>query len=304
MPGAGCPASIWTRPVPDANPDGTGPLLEVQYAVGGGTAGNGGVTVNWLLVRPEGDAETTVASAENVVPAEGGTEPETIAQVRGRIADALTEVTRAVIPADYEELAMTTPGVAVARCYVGPGEHPRYPCSPVPGAVTIRVVPGVPDPVARLTDASYEPALEPDPGALQAVTLRLESARLIGTEVFVRPPRYRPVTLQVAVSGAPGDPAGVRAVIRAALRRYLDPLVGGDRGDGWPFGEPLRPSALLRAAQTALGDLAQAEQVAIGLDGADPSGGCDDIPIGAGWLPALTQTRVATVTATSTGELS
>jgi hypothetical protein len=54
----------------------------------------------------------------------------------------------------------------------------------------------------------------------------------------------------------------------------------------------VRPSALVRAAQAVLGDLAEVEQVAIGLDGAAPSGGCDDVPIGAGWLPALGEIRI------------
>jgi hypothetical protein len=103
------------------------------------------------------------------------------------------------------------------------------------------------------------------------------------------------VTLRVELSGAPADPGAVRAAVRAALRRFLDPLVGGDEESGWPFGEPLRPSALLRATQSALGDLAQVERVAIGLDGAEPEGGCFDVPLGPGWLPALTEVRVAIV---------
>jgi predicted phage baseplate assembly protein len=282
-------------PVPDADPATGAPLLDVEYTVGGGVAGNGGLTSNWTLVQDPGAPPGPVATAENVVPAEDGLEPETIARVRARIGDSLAEVTRAVTAADYRDLATTTPGVAVASCYVGPGEHPRYPCKTVPGAVTVRVVPGVADPVGRLADDGYDAALQPDPGTLDAVTRRLAPARLLGTELFVRPPRYRPVALRVDLSGAPADPAGVRATVRAALRHYLDPLQGGDGGDGWPFGEPLRPSALLRATQAALGDLAQVEKVAIGVDGAPPSGGCDDVPIGTGWLPALSDIQVATV---------
>jgi hypothetical protein len=282
-------------PVPDADPATGAPLLDVGYTVGGGVAGNGGLTGNWTLVADPGGPAAPVAAAENVVPAEGGAEPETIAGVRARIGDSLAEVTRAVTAADYRDLATTTPGVAVASCYVGLGEHPRYPCRAVPGAVTVRVVPGVADPGGRLADDGYDAALQPDPGVLEAVTGRLAPARLLGTEVFVRPPRYRPVALRVELSGAPADPAAVRATVRAALRRYLDPLLGGDGGDGWPFGEPLRPSALLRATQAVLGDLAQVEKVAIGVDGAAPSGGCDDVPIGAGWLPALSEVQVATV---------
>src|SRR5262249_38042840 len=223
-------------------------------------------------------------------------EAESPAAVRARIGDSVAEVTRAVTAEDYRTLAVTTPGVAVARCHVGIGDHPRYPCSAVPGAVTVRIVPGVPDPVAELTDPGYDPALLPDPGALQAVRARLADARLLGAEALVRPPGDRPVALRGELGGAPADPAEVRGTVRGALRRHLDPLLGGDGGDGWPFGEPLRPSALLRAAQAALGDRAQVERVAIGLDGAAPAGGCDDVPLRPGQLPALREGRVCTVT--------
>jgi predicted phage baseplate assembly protein len=277
------------------------PLVRVDYEIGGGTAGNGGLTGNWTLLRDGrptvGADPDLVAAAQNLVPAEGGVEAESLAAVRARIGDSLGEVTRAVTAADFLALATTTPGVAIARCHVGIGDHPRYPCSAVPGAVTVRIVPGVPDPVAALADPGYDPALAPDPGAVRVVTARLRDARLLGTEVFVRPPLYRQVALRVELSGAPSDSAGVRDAVRAALRRLLDPLLGGDEGDGWPFGEPLRPSALLRVAQDAAGDRAQVEQVAVGLDGAVPAAGCDDVPLGPGRLPALRGVRVRTVAA-------
>ncbi|WP_138735584.1 baseplate J/gp47 family protein [Modestobacter excelsi] len=283
-------------PVPDLDSAGAALLVEVEYEVGGGTVGNGGLTRNWTVVRDGTPIEPgLVATADNVVPATGGAEAETMPQIRARIGDAQHEVTRAVTPADVVTLVTGTRGVAVARCYVGPGEHPRYPCSTVPGAITVRVVPGVTDPAGRLTDAAYDPRLRPDPGILRAVAARLEPTRLIGTELFVLPPRYRPVALRVELSGAPTDLEAVRAAVRAGLRRFLDPLLGGSEQEGWPFGEPLRPSALLRAAQSALEDLAQVERVAIGLDGAEPEEACFDVPLGSGWLPALTEVRVAPV---------
>jgi predicted phage baseplate assembly protein len=281
-------------PVPDVVDEQA--QVEVTCAVGGGIGGNGGLTKDWTVIRDGTPAAPDfIGTAENVVPAEGGDEAESIARIRARIGDSQTRVTRAVTAPDIATLVTSTPGVAVARCHVGAGEHPRYPCVRVPGAVTVRIVPGVTSPAARLEDAGYDPFLRPDPGALRAAATRLDGARLIGTEVFVLPPRYRPAALRVELSGAPADLGLVRTVLRAALRRYLDPLLGGDEETGWPFGEPLRPSALLRAAQSALGDLAQVEQVAIGLDGDEPAGGCFDVPLGSGWLPALTQVRVTTV---------
>lgn len=252
--------------------------VEVEYVRGGGAAGNGGLTGNWWVAgRPDG-----AVTAANVVPAEGGRDPETIDQARRRAGEELSRVTRAVT-ADFAELADGTPGVAVGRSYVGIGEHPGYPRDTVPGAVTVRVVPSVP---------ADTPAPRPDPGMLAAVRAHLERARLIGTELYVCRPRYRATALRVDLAAKPADPTRVRSVLRDALGRYLDPLRGGDDGDGWPFGGPLRPSALLRVAQAAVGDTAEVTAVAIGLDGAPPVVDCADVSLRPGDLVALADVSI------------
>src|SRR5262249_19486642 len=147
------------------------------------------------------------------------------------------------------------------RSYVGVGEHPGWPCETVPGAVTVRVVPLVRRSAADFAAVDYVAAVQPDPGLLQQVRTHLERARLVGTGLFVCPLRYRRTRLRVDLTGRLADPAAPRA----ALRRYLDPVVGGDDGTGWPFGDPLRPSALLRVAQAAVSDTAEVTGVAIGL---------------------------------------
>ncbi len=91
-------------------------------------------------------------------------------------------------------------------------------------------------------------------------------------------------------------------MVVSALRRYLDPLIGGEDGTGWPFGEPLRPSALLRSAQRALGNLADVAGVAIGIDGADPAEDCRDVPLRPGELPVLLAVRTLAVAAIEPGE--
>ncbi|VVJ18059.1 Uncharacterised protein [Amycolatopsis camponoti] len=259
----------------------------VEYTIGGGRDGNGGVTDNWLPVT-----DPSPVRAANLVQADGGTDPETVAQARDRAAGSLGEVTRAVTAEDFVTLAVTTPGVAVGRAYAAVGAHPGFPCARVPGAVTVHVVPSVPRAVAP----------EPDPGLLCAVADRLAQARLLTAEVFVRAPAYRDVRLRADLSGAPADRAKVSTVAGDALRRFLDPLVGGDDGTGWPFGEALRPSALLRAAQQALGDLADVTAVAIGIDGGEPAETCDDVPLRAGDLPAVREVRTRVVAAVEPGE--
>ncbi|WP_458090320.1 putative baseplate assembly protein [Streptomyces malaysiensis] len=283
-----------TGRVPHPDPD-----AHITYAIGGGRGGNGGMTGNWL---PPADrpAPPGAVSAANLVRAEGGADPETITEARRRAAASLGEVTRAVTADDYATLVRTVPGVAIARAHPAVGAHPGFPCSTVPGAVTLHIVPAAPrDDLAR---EDFVAAPLPDPGMLRAAAARLEQTRLLTSEVFVRPPRYREVALRVALSGDPAERTRVSTVLTAALRRFLDPLVGGEDQDGWPFGQPLRPSALLRAAQRALGDLADIAAVAIGLDGADPTEECDEVPLGAGELPVLRTVHTRIVPAVEPGE--
>ncbi|WP_231406105.1 baseplate J/gp47 family protein [Streptomyces clavuligerus] len=275
-----------------------GDEVHVVYGLGGGREGNGGLTDNWLPA--DGPiARRGALSGANPVQAAGGADPETVAGARDRAGGSLGEVTRAVTAEDFVTLARTTPGVAVARAHASVGEHPGFPCAAVPGAVTVRIVPGVPrddDPAGQVA------APVPDPGALCAVARRLAGARLLTSEVFVRPPDYREVALRVDLAGAPADRARVAAVLTAALRRHLDPLVGGEDAGGWPFGGPLRPAALLRAAQRALGDLAEVAGVAIGLDGAAPGEDCRDVRLRAAELPVLRSVRTRVSAASGGGE--
>jgi Baseplate J-like protein len=271
--------------------------VTVQYTIGGGRVGNGGLTDNW---QPVDDlAIQGTLTVANLVQAAGGADPETVAQARDRAAGSLGEVTRAVTAQDYVTLATTTPGVTVGRAYASVGEHPDFPCARVPGAVTVHIVPSVPRDPAR---PDLVPAPRPDPGMVCEVAARLATARLITSEVFVRAPAYRVVRLRVDLFGDPADRAQVSTVVATALRRYLDPLVGGDEETGWPFGEALRPSALLRAAQQAVGDLAGVGAVAIGIDGAAPDETCADVPLRPGELPEAREIRTRLVPAVDPGE--
>ncbi|HEV7669580.1 MAG TPA: hypothetical protein VGS22_13735 [Thermoanaerobaculia bacterium] len=265
---------------------GGGHNAEVMYAVGGGAEGNLGTGLCW-----SGAGEL---AAKNVVPARGGAAAQTLRSARDETAASLRRPTRAVLRGDFEELARTTPGVAIARARAAVGLHPAHPCRRVPGAVTVFVVPEVPreEPDEALRESAFVAAPVIDPGALEAVRARLAAARLVTTELFVAPARYRAVSLIVAAEADPLDPAELERRLADRLRRFLDPLTGGADLDGWPFGEPLRPSALLREAQEALGRDGEVARVAIGLDGEPPSEDCRDVPIGKHELVFLADLRL------------
>jgi hypothetical protein len=158
--------------------------------------------------------------------------------------------------------------------------------------VSVYVVPAAPRDDADWDRPDFVPAPRPDPGLLRQVRSALCAARLLGEELFVREPRYRAARLQVEVAGAAHDPAAARSRVRDALRRYLDPLAGGDESAGWPFGAPLRPSALLRVAQQAAGHDGDVRAVAIALDDTASWEDCHDVAIAAHELVELGDVRV------------
>lgn len=262
-----------TGRVPVVKPE--DPNIALRYFVGGGEAGNIGSNL-----RFEGVADAQV-SARNIVPAEGGAETESLESARRRAASALRRVDRAITPSDYINIVTNTPGVAFKRAYAALGHHPAHPCQAVPGAVTVYVVPDAPreDGPEYDRDCAYVAAPKPDQGALQEARARIEKARLIGSEVFVAAPEYRRVSLAVAARGDPADPAALSEKIRIGLQKFLDPLRGGNQKNGWPFGEPLRPSVLLSEAQRAAGLDASITSVAIGLDCEPASENCKDVEI-------------------------
>lgn len=265
---------------------GPGPNVKVQYKVGGGPEGNLGRGLDW--VGPEG------VTAKNLVAARGGAEAQTLTGARDETAASLRRPTRCVLRRDFEELARTTPGVAIARARAAVGLHPDHPCRLVPGAVTVFIVPQVPreEENEELREGAFVAAPVVDPGALEMVRARLEAARLVTTELFVAPARYRPVSLLVAAEADPLDPAALESRLEEHLRRFLDPLTGGADGDGWPFGELLRPSALLREAQEALGRDGEVSRIVIGLDGKEPSEDCQEVKIDKHELVFLTDLRL------------
>jgi predicted phage baseplate assembly protein len=271
-------------PRPDASVAPGQPNVKLAVLVGGGPEGNVAASLSWT-----GDVAADVRGT-GLAEATGGLEAETVDEARVRISGLLERVERAVTAEDHVTLAEGTPGVAIARAHAAVGFHPGFPCRVVPGAITVFVVPWAPRGQAVTPEARVAAPM-PDPGALSAVRKHLGAARIVGTEVFVCPPRYRTVRLALRVLGDPADPQSARLRIDAALRRFLDPLEGGDDLAGWPFGDPLRPSALMREAVPAVED-AEIDSVAIGLDGAAPSEDCREVAIGPHDLPVLADVAV------------
>ncbi len=211
-----------------------GTVFSVLYRTGGGSAGN--VPADTIVnVAPGQAQESVIVTCTNPFPATGGTDAETIPQVRDRAPQKFSgEPLRVVLAADYVAAAQSLPWVQQA------GTMFRWTGS----WLTV------------LTSADPAASEEPAIAQLTSLTELLDRQRLAGYESYVLPPHYVSIDLQITVCG---QPASFASDVQAAVLARLQPgsLPGGTAGffdhSCWSFGEPLESSALLAAIQSCPG---------------------------------------------------
>lgn len=226
-------------------------------------------------VQPDGWTKVNklLNCVANPLPAAGGAAAETVAHASGR-ADLLVESSdRAVTLEDYERLAVQTPGTQIARVAARPNLHPSFPCFKAPGMITVIVLPFLPQ---------GRPL--PSPGLLRVVSSYLRRRRIVGTRVEVVAPKYLDLSAQAEVRALSGiNKAALRTAVVAALNKFLDPLVGGPDGTGWPFGRDVYRSEIMRVIDEVPGVDYVASLALIGEDG-QPQ--CGNVCLGPTWLVA------------------
>jgi hypothetical protein len=257
--------------IPVANPAEPNTNIVARfYRFGGGAQGNVGAGSVQSL-------ETFVAgvdSATNLQPAIGGSDEETLDRAKLRAAQELKSKGRAVTADDFEYIAKQTEGVRVRRAHAMPLVHPKYPGTPIPGVVTVIVVP-------------ESDAPNPIPGAatLAIVCAELNLHRLLTSEVYVVAPTYRLVLIEANIVVTPdSDLSEVKNNVVSALTQFFHPLTGWTDGQGWPFGGTIFYSDVYRVILSVQGvSRLQDSQLVIWLDNQRQTF-CRDVPIGNGEL--------------------
>jgi predicted phage baseplate assembly protein len=210
-------------------------------------------------------------SITNPLPASGGAAAETAAAAAGRADQIVESSGRAVTLADYEQLALATPGTRIARVTAIANLHPDFPCYKAPGVITVIVVPYLP-----------QGAPAPTAGLLRAVAAYLRPRRVIGTRVEVVGPTYRTVAVQATVQSLGGsNRTALQQAIAAALNEFLDPLSGGPEGTGWPFGRDVYRSEIMKVIDAVTG-VDYITSLALIADGGQAQ--CGNVCLGATWL--------------------
>lgn len=243
-------------------------IVARYYRYGGGAAGNvGSGTITDLQSSVSG-----VDAATNNWGAEGGANEELVEDAKARAPKELKARDRAVTAQDFEFLALEAPGGRVRRAHALPLYHPQFPGVQVPGVITVMIVP-----------ESDDPKPMPSQGTMENVCAYLNERRLLTTELYVAPPKYRLVRVEAAVTAKPtANIAAVKNAIDSALGSYLHPLTGGADAQGWPLGGPVLYSEIFRVVLQVEG-VQIVNKVRITIDG-EPIDECKNAEIPSDYL--------------------
>lgn len=221
----------------------------VAYRTGGGRKGN----VQSGTLRFLRTAISYIARVENHKPALNGADAETLDQAVLRVPQILRTRDRAVTAEDFEVLALQAGAGAIARirCLLSNSSGDA-------GIVRLLVAPQAnTDAIAQ--GVGIAPELFTLKDALKQQVLKyLDERRLLGVQVQLQEPKYVGVSVraQVALKPAYENSRAQQEILfnlRVALYRYLNPLIGGPEGKGWPFGRFVYPSDIVALLQQAPG---------------------------------------------------
>lgn len=216
------------KPAPENAP------LVCSYRVGNGPAGNVGADALAHAI-PDGIADlTTVRRIHNPLPAAGGSDPESMEEVRQYAPQAFLTQQRAVTEADYAAAAEGVPGVRKA--------------------VATR----------RWTGSWYTVYLSIDPaggtenweGIAPSVRDAVERVRLAGEDLEIERPVDVPLEIVMEVCVAPGYfRADVKQALTAAFSTTVleDGRTGFFHPDNFTFGQPVYLSKVVAAAMAQPG---------------------------------------------------
>ncbi|MBZ0303294.1 MAG: putative baseplate assembly protein, partial [Anaerolineae bacterium] len=215
-------------------------LVMRAYRYGGGVSGNVGKNTLNIL-------KTSLSQIDRVAnrqSAKGGQDGENLDDAKVRVPGYLRSLHRAVTASDFEYLAERA----------APGDTGRVYCLQPPftqaGEIKVLVIPAVSNPKVYI----------PPENLVLSATVRerietfLDERRLLSTKLEVAEPVYQWVQTMVRFRASRFEDADVvRERVRAKLFAFLNPLTGGQEGEGWPFGRDLFTSDIMAALLTVPG---------------------------------------------------
>jgi hypothetical protein len=206
-------------------PTPTAQVIATTYGAGGGKRGNAAVAGSIS------DPLTSLVGVDKVTnerPAVGGSDEESLDDLKLKAPALLRRRDRAVTTDDFESFVKAVGGISGAKAL--PSFHPDFPGVSVPGAITVVIVPNNEDVPPR-----------PSSDLIRAICEMLDQKRLLTTEVFVKGPEYQEIRAEARVIANPYasfDTVTINAI--KAIDDLLDPRKR-------EFGKQVFPTSLYAA---------------------------------------------------------
>lgn len=214
-----------------------------KYRYGGSQKGN----VQTGVLNTLKTAIPFVSRVLNQMDAQGGMDSETLEAAMMRTPELLRSRERAVTESDFEFLAREALRAQAGRvkCLQ---PRPSAAGRVAAGQIYVLVIPRVLRPTGFIEPADLE---LPDE-SIDLLTEYLDERRLLTSRLDVRTPAYRWVSIKVSLRAAPGyNQDDVEREVLNLLYRFLNPIVGGPDGNGWPFGRDVYVSDVYQSLQQA-----------------------------------------------------
>lgn len=207
-------------------------LVMRSYRAGGGQVGNVAKhTINVL--------KTGLPYIERVLnrePATGGLDAENLENAKMRVPGYLRSLNRAVTASDFEYLTREAAPNLIGRV------HCLQPPQTSRGEIKVLVIPRIPNLQGFISPESLNL-----PNDLRdTITAYLDERRLLATQLSVIPPAYHWVETEIRFrANRYANVEQVTRLVESRLFAFLNPLIGGPDGTGWPFGRDLFVSDIM-----------------------------------------------------------
>lgn len=215
-------------------------LVMTGYRYGGGLVGN--VAADTLTVLKT--ALPYVEKVSNREAAQGGKDAENLENAKMRVPGHLRSLQRAVTASDFEYLTHEAAPGHVGRAYC------LQPPLTSQGENVMLIIPHIPHLKGFISPESLELSEE----LRETIRGYLDERRLLSTKLDVTQPAYQWVETEVRFSVSQHyDFEKVREAVEARLFDFINPLIGGTDGKGWPFGRSLFVADVMAVLQTVPG---------------------------------------------------
>ncbi len=173
-----------------------------------------------------------------------------LTNVRAATVTTLRQPVRLVTPADFEQFALSFPGVARAKCLPEDALGAETSLTRQ-GWVSLILVPQAP--TADEHQEDDPPGTNPQKFETlrQQVRPRIEEQRLLTCRCFIVPPTYFCIEIHANVVCLPrADSKAVGAAIDKRLDAFFQPVSRGDiQSAGWPFGRSVYASEIYQVIE-------------------------------------------------------